>query len=169
MTRVALLVAITLSAACGALAPVVGGTQTSEKTGSPNACSHVAYIKAIPAKPELSVDDEHYNNLRSNSVEAEECLVELITDATPMTDPRDEPTRVRNFVVGDLAFFLLTDFDLVPFEQVLPEEVQALLPQLGVLAYFQWVNVPGNREVLQQNCRDWLLASKTKGKRTRTP
>ncbi len=73
-----------------------------------------------------------------------------------MTDPRSEPSKVYGFVVVDLAFFLLSDFEFVSFDAVMPEEVLGVLPQRGVFAHFEWVQNPGNRSKLRARCREWI-------------
>lgn len=154
MIRIAVFMTIFSTSACVADTGDRDTPSTSTSV-SLNLCTHVSQIRSVPLKRGLPVEDPHYNALRSDPLSAKSCLLELITNETLMADPRSEPTKVDGFVVGDLALFLLSDFDLVSFDAVMPEEVRATLPQRGVLAYFEWVRKPGNRSELQHRCREW--------------
>jgi hypothetical protein len=117
-------------------------------------CDRLAGIKHIPYDAE-TVDDPIYNQIISNKHAAVSCLVDQITNEKRMADPRSEPVE-SNFRVGDLAFFLLLDITKILFDQMLPDNVQAQLKKEGVYAYFKYVSVPGNRAVLQRQCKAWL-------------
>lgn len=121
-------------------------------------CHAVRKIEAMSFKPGVPSGDEHYDDLYRHKHILRDCLTQLVIDQTPMTDPRSEPTKVEGFVRGDLAFFLLVDFELAPFDDVLPEAVRARLPERGVFAYFDWIQQPGNRQVLRDNLRAWYAA-----------
>lgn len=165
MIRLIAVLVMASAAACAAEKPELSQTQTQEaRPVNAQACDHVAEIREIPAKQGEPVNDPHYNALKSDPRRAKDCLLDLITNDTLMTDPRSEPTKVNGFVVGDLAFFLLSDFELVSFDEVMPEEVRAILPQRGVFAYFEWVQKPGNRSALQALCREWIEKNKIEAK-----
>ncbi len=135
-----------------------------EKTRPFNAqaCDHVADIRETPLKQGVLVNDAHYNALKSDPRWAKDCLLDLVIDETPMPDPRiNEPTKVDGFVVGDLAFLLLSDFGLLSFDAVMAD---AGLPDEGVLAYFEWVKKPGNRSKLQVLCREWIEKNEIEAK-----
>ena len=118
-------------------------------------CARLHEIRSIPLSEGWPEIDPAYLTISANREAARTCLLDRIGDATPMRDPRSEPTKVDVFAVGDLAFFLLVDFKMLPFEQLLPPEVRRQLPERGVFAYFEWVGKPGNRGRLQRVARDW--------------
>ncbi|WP_408950466.1 hypothetical protein [Lysobacter sp. Hz 25] len=124
--------------------------------GKAEACDSLAEIKSMPLRDGWPETDPAYLKISNNREVAKSCLLDRISDSTQMMDPRSEPTKVNNFAVGDLAFFLLYEFKMVPFEEVLPGEVTKQLAERGVFAYFEWVNKPGNRRQLQENCRKWI-------------
>ncbi|MEI2454443.1 hypothetical protein [Lysobacter firmicutimachus] len=119
-------------------------------------CAGLSSIKSIPLNEAWPIDDENYKTLKEKRKQTTPCLIDRITDGTSMKDPRSEPTKVDGFVAGDLAFFLLSDFNVVSFEGVLPQEVRSELPSKGVIAYFDWVHKPGNREKLQAAAKEWV-------------
>ncbi len=121
-------------------------------------CYPVRDVTHVPAKPGVPSGDRQYDALFNTRRILRECLAELIVDETPMPDPREEPTRVDGFVRGDLAFFLLSDFELTPFKDVLPETVRAELPSRGVRAYFDWIKQPGQRRWLRDQVKAWQAA-----------
>lgn len=153
MTRLLLLFLVMGLLACS------GTNFVDVDSGAPSSsgiCADLGKIGEVPLKTDWPIEDKYYISLRAQSTNAKHCLIEQITNETPMKDPRSEPTKVEGFVVGDLAFFLLADFGFVDFNEVLPDDVQAKLPDRGVLAYFNWVKASGNRQALQDRCRQWV-------------
>ena len=132
------------------------GNETIRRAVDPANCDGLSMIKEIPAKAGLQVNDVYYNSIRSNPSEYKACLIEKLDDDSTMSDPRREPTKVDSFAVGDLAFFLLSDFGFVEFDQVLPNDVRQDLSTQGVRAYFEWVGTGDNRRLLQKKCREWI-------------
>jgi hypothetical protein len=165
MIRLAAVLVIASAAACAGDSPELRSTQASEtRPFNAHACDHVAQIREIPVKQGLLVSDPHYNALKSDPKWAKDCLLDLVTDETPMTDPRlNHPSKVDGFVVGDLAFFLLSDFGLVSFDAIMAM-AKVDLSQLGVLDYFEWVKKPGNRSKLQALCREWIEKNEIEAK-----
>lgn len=151
---------VLMSCALLACSAQVAGQQTPAKPT--DVCAGLASIKSVPLNEAWPIDDENYKLLKEKRKQAAPCLIARIVDGTPMKDPRSEPTKVDSFVVGDLAFFLLSDFKIVSFEGVLPQEVISELPSKGVIAYFDWVRKPGNREKLQAAAKDWVRTHPTK-------
>jgi hypothetical protein len=143
----------------GALNPVSVSPSPHEQTNLRSLqvqklCNSLSEIKVMPIKDE-TVDDDVYNGLMAAGKEAVPCLIERITDTTKMRDPRKEP-HYSDLRVGDAAFFVLLDITKVPFEQMLPEDVRAKIPDQGVYAYFEYVEKAKNRKVLQGRWRGWL-------------
>jgi hypothetical protein len=130
-----------------ALSMSVGATDVVRE-GARGICDGIEQIREIPIKKGWPVEDRIYNQLVSSGSDAASCLVAKIVDETPMPDPRQEPTKQADFKVGDLAFFLLLDLDALQYDAVLPPH----LASASVQEYFQWVNLPGNRRKLQDNC-----------------
>lgn len=163
MIRLATVLLMASAAACAPENTEPRSTQTQDyRTFDAQACDHVAEIRNIPPKQGVLVNDPHYNALKTDPKWAKNCLLDRITNETPMKEPRlSEPTKVDGFVVGDLAFFLLADFGLVSFDAVM---VEAGLPGRVVLAYFEWVKKPGNRGKLQVLCREWIEKNEIEAK-----
>lgn len=145
MIKHAVVLAALLSTACASGPRTLEGRELS----AIEACSQLAKIKAMPIKADSPATDPYHLVLRSDPKSASACLIDRITDPTPMADPRFEPTKVDGFAVGDLAFFILSDLGVVSFEGVLPREVAQQLTDRGVFAYFDWIKRPGNRAWLQ--------------------
>ncbi len=131
--------------------------QRSAQKTQENICSLLGAVKAVPFRADGPSADLAYNALRANRGAIAGCLVERITDTTPMNDPGAGP-KVGGFVVGDLAFFLLTDFGYIDFEQSVPAEVRDSATG-SKQAYITWVNDSGNRTALQRSCLASLRAS----------
>jgi len=166
MIRLAAVLVMASAVACAAEQTDLRSTQIREdRPFDAQACDHVAEIRNIPPKQGVLVNDPHYNALKTDPRWAKNCLLDLITNDAPMKDPRlSEPTKVDGFVVGDLAFFLLSDFELVSYDAIM---VKADVPDRedrGVLAYFEWVKKPGNRSKLQALCREWIAKNEIEAK-----
>lgn len=121
---------------------------------SKSLCDRLAEIKRLPFKNER-VDDEIYNQLIQQGKVVVPCLINRLTDATKMKDPRSAPSY-DDFRVGDVAFFVLLNTTNVPFEQMLPHNVTARLKDEGVYAYFEYVKSLKNRKILQNRWKAWL-------------
>jgi hypothetical protein len=117
-------------------------------------CRRLSEIKRLPFKGE-SIDDEIYNQFLKQGKAAIPCLINSITNATKMRDPRSAPSY-EDFRVGDAAFFILLKITNVPFEQMLPYQVKARLKEEGVYAYFRYVEKTANRKALQDRWKAWL-------------
>ena len=84
------------------------------------------------------------------------CLIDRITDTTWMPDPRSEPL-IGAMRVGDTAFWSLmilgVDWDIV--YSMLDRK---RFDEVGVGAYFEWIERPGHRRQLQSAVRGWVRA-----------
>lgn len=152
--RTAIFILVALCAGCTSAAR----NSLPQKTATPAQqadllCSRVAEIKSMPFKDER-VDDAAYNALVGAGEEVLPCLIEKVTDTTPMHDPRriPGPTDTR---VGDVAFFVLLDIAKLDFESMMPPEVKSRLREEGVYAYHKFINEEGNRKRLQSGLREW--------------
>lgn len=116
-------------------------------------CENLEKIHDLPIKSDVPSSDPHYNEIVSMGKKAELCLIERIADETPMEDPRSAPRGPGQFVVGDLAFFLLDEIGSISLDEALPGDVAPSNAMMGIHAYFEWVNQPGNRQALQATCR----------------
>lgn len=134
-----------LGMACTALAQV---PETS--------CERISDIQSLPAKGRGS--DPVYLAIMESGHTVVPCLIEKITDTTPMPDPRMAPSY-DGVVVGDVAFFLFVRIARVDFAAMLPDPVRREYGEQGVYSYFSYVSdFPGRLE-LQQRCRDWWSAN----------
>ncbi len=109
-------------------------------------------------------NDEAYLALRNAGEAVVPCLIEKITDTTPMPDPRMAP-KYSGTVVGDVAFFMLLDITGLEFEALLPDEVRESCRVNGVYAYFDYVANSEHRAQLQQRLRDWWRQRKPSEKK----
>jgi hypothetical protein len=91
------------------------------------------------------------------------CLIDRVTDATKMRDPRQEPgfldVEIR---IGDIAYFLLTDITKIDFTESLPPQFQSEYKHEGVYAYFRYVKKAENRRKLQERLRAWYESHQQK-------
>jgi hypothetical protein len=92
------------------------------------------------------------------------CLIDRISDTTPMPDPRMAP-RYGGTVVGDVAVFMLTRKTGRDFTEFLPDDVKASYAIRGVYAYFDYVAEPAHRRDLQERWREWWAQQSSHGMR----
>jgi hypothetical protein len=123
-------------------------------TGTP--CAVLPAIENPPTMVGKPVADPAYAALEASGEEAIPCLVLALSDPRPLDHPQSLPGTKTDFTVGDLAFFLLVDFERVDFVRALPPEVAARIPARGAFAYFDWIVQPGSRETLQARVREQL-------------
>jgi hypothetical protein len=115
-------------------------------------CNHVSEIKIIPFEGE-SVDDPAYNAFIRAGEKAIPCLIDKISDTSPMPDPRQAPKV--DTVVGDIAFFVLIDVTKVDLTELLPREVRRKFEDEGIYAYFEYTEKNKNRQKLQKSLYEW--------------
>ena len=116
-------------------------------------CDQVRQIKTLPFKGEEGVDDS-YDALIKAGDSLIPCLIDKITDTTPMPDPRQTP-KFPDVRVGDVAYFVLVDVAKIDFIEPFPANVREAYKQEGVYAYFRFVEKPANRKILQDSLRTW--------------
>jgi hypothetical protein len=150
----AVFILVGISAACNSSARHYASQENLAAASDPEIlCSRVSEIRSMPFKDER-VEDAAYNALLDAGQEVVPCLIEKVTDTTPMQDPRGipGPTDTR---VGDVAFFVLLDVAKLDFDSMMPPEVKKRLKEEGVYAYHGFVGEEENRKWLQSNLRDW--------------
>lgn len=126
--------------------------ETNKRNLQENLCADLAKITELPMKDDMPVNDPIYLAIRQKGKAAIGCLIDHVTDETPMKDPRSAPSGPSQFKVGDLAFFLLIRTGVTSFDEVLPPEARPSTSTLGIASYFLWVEKPGNRALLKRNC-----------------
>lgn len=151
-----LLVTLWTGAAAGDCSgkPLTASTATApaETLQGDALCQLVRDIRELPQKPEFSSDPAYDRLLRSNGA-ANACLIRLISNEEIIPDPREcGPFRQTDFRLGDLAFFLLWDFNatLDP-DRLLPAAAAQDYRERGIAAYFDWIKRPGRRAELQRH------------------
>jgi len=112
-------------------------------------------VRTLPLKDDEPVTDPALNAVFQAGATATLCLVEHLTDTTPMPDPRKAPPS-HSFVVGDLASILLCRITGRLFEDQLPPEVRESFQERGVSDYFDYVHISENRIALRRNWEEWL-------------
>lgn len=119
-------------------------------------CNRLISIDTLPTK-DPAVTDPIYESLIAKGDEAISCLVENISDRTPMPDPRYSVPHWQHFVVGDAAVFILLDilsrgdhseWKRMMIESLPPKSAEEWKTN-GVYAYFNYVSEPANRKNLQ--------------------
>lgn len=116
-------------------------------------CEQVRQIKTFPFKGEEGVDAS-YDSLIKAGDSLIPCLIDKITDTTPIPDPRQAP-KFPDVKVGDVAYFVLVDIAKIDFIEFFPANVREAYKQEGVYAYFRFVEKQANRKKLQDNLRAW--------------
>ena len=117
-------------------------------------CARLAEVRVLPFKDE-SVDDPVYNGLVSLGRNAVPCLIGEITNTKLTHDPRKAP-HYGNVKVGDVAFWILGRIVTLRYDKLFPQDVSKRFADEGVYAYFDWINKPGHRTLLQQNIKSYV-------------
>lgn len=108
--------------------------------------------KIVPAQNPHIMDDA-YDTLVSLGPYSVPCLVDRLTDARWMPDPRSEPLLGMP-VVGDVAYIILTDKGV---EDVVPGLIHKKPADVLMGDYFEWPSIGDHRQRLQSAVRAWLL------------
>ncbi|TVZ39055.1 hypothetical protein P886_3442 [Alteromonadaceae bacterium 2753L.S.0a.02] len=114
-------------------------------------CVDLKAIRTIPLKNEKVDDTPYYEILRSGN-DALPCLIENVTNIERTPDPRKAP-KVDNFVIGDLAYFMIVRITGMEFTMPFPKEVKLEYEELGVYAYFKYVQDTNNRKQLYERLK----------------
>lgn len=122
-------------------------------------CEQVRQIKVLPFKGDQG-RDKTYDSLVAAGDAVVPCLIDKVTDATPMQDPR-ETLKFAETKVGDVAYFVLIDITHIDFAAPFPTKIKEDYKSEGVYAYFRFVEKPSNRKKLQQALRDWFKNTHT--------
>lgn len=124
-------------------------------------CNRLHEIEKIPHK-DPNETDPIFEALIAKGKEAMPCLVEKITDETPMHDPR-QSVIWQHYKVGDTAVFMLLriahEDEILRVEllqEMLPEEYRKEWKTNGVYAYFNYVSESKNRQELQRWWQNWM-------------
>ena len=120
-------------------------------------CDRVPQIKILPFKGEQG-KDATYDSLMVAGDAVIPCLIDRVTDVTPMQDPR-ESLKFEDTRVGDIAYFVLTDITGMDFTAPLPTRVKREYKDEGVYAYFRFVEKLENRQKIQNALRAWFKKS----------
>jgi len=118
-------------------------------------CNRLNEIKKLPYR-DPNDTDPIYEALIAKGKEAMPCLIEKITDETPMTDPREAPPW-QHYKVGDTAVFILARIakDEEILQEMLPIKYRKEWETNGVYAYFNYVSESKNRGELRRWWRSW--------------
>lgn len=118
-------------------------------------CNRLSEIKKLPYR-DPNDTDPIYEALIAKGKEAMPCLIEKITDETPMPDPREAPSW-QYYKVGDTAVFILVRIakDDEILQKMLPVKYRKEWKTNGVYAYFNYVSESKNRDELQRWWRSW--------------
>jgi hypothetical protein len=141
------------------------GNRTSQIKDQPKAdmtfCRNLNKVRRISTYHEKESDDPTFFEFVKNREKATPCLIELITNTDPIKDTLSAPGP-RDFRTGDAAVFMLliiNNENWVPNE-MLPPEFAAKWPEHGIFAYFEAVENPENRVIVQNWWRRWWLNKK---------
>ncbi len=129
-------------------------TASREVNTNPNTlCSRIAEIKHL-SRPGNPADDVAHQALVEAGSSVFPCLIDKLSDTTPMKDPRGIPGPTDT-KVGDVAYFVLVRMADISFVELLPKDVQKEYETEGVYAYHSYVSKRKNRLQLQANLREW--------------
>ena len=129
----------------------------TEKLQVSRFCDELPKLKAMPYDPQEKNGDPVYEGLMEQNMLAVPCLVERITDTTPMHDPGPGPV-FPDYRVGDAAVFMLlyvTNEEWDP-ETMLSREYAKRWKTEGIYAYFGFVEKSENRKKIQLWWKDWM-------------
>ena len=115
-------------------------------------CDRLERIERIPMKGDGT--DAVYLEMLEAGDSLVPCLIDRLTDESPMRDPRSAPSW-NAYAVGDTAQIMLVLITGREFAATLPRAVQADWVDNGVYAYFDYVSEPVNRRRLQEKWRAW--------------
>lgn len=121
-------------------------------------CNRLHEVKRIPYSPGQLADDPVYDGLYKQGMAAVPCLVEKITDTTPMSDPGPGPASTPDYRVGDAAVFILlmiTKTEWQPETMLSPEYAKRWKSD-GIYVYYSYVEKLENRKKLQAWWRSWI-------------
>ena len=130
-----------------------GHGQTKEAFNPRHLCDRISELKRLPLKGETGVDSV-FDALLGAGEEVVPCLIEKITDATPMHDPRC-PAYAEKVAVGDTAYYVLIYKTNLGFADLLPEKVQECYKTKGGFAFNDYIRRKGARRQLQSRLREW--------------
>lgn len=130
-------------------------------------CNRLISIDTLPTF-DPNETDPIYEALMLKGEDAIPCLVDKISDLTPIPDPRYSVPHWQHFVVGDTAVFTMLDIisrhDDGRWEELmqdsLPPKNRGEWKTNGVYAYFNYVSEPRNRKELQRWWKKWLKENK---------
>ena len=115
-------------------------------------CNRVAQIRGLPLKADFG-GDAAYQAIVGAGETVVTCLIQKVTDTTPMHDPRCPP--IARTTVGDVAYFVLTDITKLDFVELLPADVQKNYETYGAYAYHAYIRRKGARRQLQSRLLAW--------------
>lgn len=120
-------------------------------------CNNLHQIKNVPYDPSKKANDPVYDGLRAKGRAALPCLIEKITDTTPMPDPGSAPA-IWNFRVGDLTVFIILDITGENWQprSMFPPEYARKWKANGVYTFKEYMNNPANRVKMQGWWKRWL-------------
>jgi hypothetical protein len=116
-------------------------------------CDRIAEIRSIPMKG-LGRDEAYLALMEAAEEDVIPCLIERISDTTPVVDPRMAP-RFHGTVMGDVAIFVLGRKTGLGLPEFLPQDVREKYRNRGIYAYFDYVAEPAHRRDLQERWREW--------------
>ncbi|MGB7210004.1 MAG: hypothetical protein WBD27_15195 [Pyrinomonadaceae bacterium] len=130
-------------------------------------CNRLISIDTLPTR-DPTITDPIYESLIAKGEDAIPCLVERITDNTPVPDPRYSVPHWQHYAIGDTAVFILLDIlskgDDDEWErrllESLPQKYRDEWETNGIYAYFNYVSEPKNRKELQRWWKTWLSKNK---------
>ena len=125
-------------------------------------CDRLISIDTLPIR-DPTITDPIYESLIAKGDDAIPCLIEKITDTTPVPDPRYSVPHWQHYKVGDtavLALLKIASRDSSEWEKLM---IASLSPKYaaewesnGIYAYFNYVSEPKNRKALQGWWKKWL-------------
>lgn len=107
-------------------------------------CGDLKRIRHLVPKSGQLGHDLYYDRIYTHQADYRACLIESLSDATPIPPVHSGPgLRITN--VGDMAYHMLGDMHAVPPNDCVPKTIKTEMEAQGVHAFHRWRHEPANR------------------------
>jgi hypothetical protein len=128
-------------------------------------CDRISEIKMFPWYPVERGQDPVFDEIVRANDEVVPCLIEKVTDTTPMPDfTNDDVSKHHKILVGDIAVGLLQNITHVDLHPMIPDSFRHA-EDSGDAAYYAYVKKLEYRKELQEKLWDWYRLYRIEGGR----
>jgi len=126
----------------------IGACITSSHEARVDHCRDLDRLRSMPFK-DRPIGDLVYDELITAGWEAVPCLIDRVTDARPMSDPRGGSGNIGlRFMVGSTAVLMLSRITNVPLRDASPADAIGT-DDLGERPYWELFSTPEGRQAIQ--------------------